>query len=183
MVGLARRVDRVEELSKKLEDKQGKLHALKCDVTEEEQVVNAFKWIKDNLGPIHVLINNAGTVVPSSLHNGKTEDWKLVLDTNVLGLSVATREAIRNMRESKIDGHIVHINSICGHAIFDMPNHMYYASKYAVTALTEVLRRELIKLDNKIKITVRFYFVVIAGCVSRLIFAEYFTRGYRHFNF
>lgn len=142
------------ELAENLENGRGKLYALKCDITKEQDILNAFKWTIENLGPIHVLVNNAGTTCPSSVHAGKTEEWKLILDTNILGLSIATREAIKNMRENGVDGHIIHINSICGHYINEMPNHMYYASKYGVTALTEVLRRELVKLESKIRVTV-----------------------------
>lgn len=60
VVGLARRVEKVEELSKILEGKSGKLHAVKCDVSNKDDVIKAFKWIKDNLGPVSILINNAG---------------------------------------------------------------------------------------------------------------------------
>lgn len=151
---MARREDKVKELAKKLQDKPGKLYAVQCDMTKEDDILRAFSWAKENLGPIYVLVNNAGIGNVSSLHNGKTEDWKKILDTNVLGLSIATREAIKDMRGNGVAGHIIHINSINGHYICDMPNHMYYASKYGVTALTEALRRELVKLGSKIRVTV-----------------------------
>lgn len=157
MAGLARRQNKVEQLANQLQNQSGRLYAVKCDVSKEEDLLAAFKWINNNLGPIYVLVNNAGVGVVSSLHDGRTEDWKKLLDTNVLGLSIATREALRNMKENGIsNGHIIHINSINGHYICDMPNHMYYASKYAVTALTETLRRELVVLNSKIRITVKF---------------------------
>lgn len=160
VAGLARRVGKVEELAQKLKGKPGKLYAVQCDITKEADILKAFKWVKENLGPVYVLVNNAGVGVPSSLSDGKTEEWKTVLDTNVLGLSIATREAIRDMKDKGVAGHIIHINSINGHYICDMPNHMYYGSKYAVTALTEVLRRELVKMGSRIRVTVR-YFVFI----------------------
>lgn len=50
----------MEELSKILEGKTGKLHAVKCDVSNKDDVIKTFKWIKDNLGPVSILINNAG---------------------------------------------------------------------------------------------------------------------------
>lgn len=154
---MARRQNQIETLAEQLKNKPGRLYPIKCDVSKETDILEAFKWIKNNLGGIHVLVNNAGVGVASSLHDGRTEDWKMLLDTNVLGLSIATREAIRGMKESGIaDGHIIHVNSINGHYICDMPNHMYYASKYAVTALTEALRRELVVLGSKIRITVSF---------------------------
>jgi NADP+-dependent farnesol dehydrogenase len=75
-----------------------------------------------------------------------------------MGLVFCTREAVQSMKKRGDTGHIVHINSIAGHNVQIMidissPN-IYPASKYAVTALTESLRQELIAADSKIKVTV-----------------------------
>jgi len=154
VVGLARRSERVEELSKKLAGKKGKLHAIKADLTKEEDILKAFKWVADNLGPVHILVNNAGLSQLNGLIDGETDKWKLVFDTNVLGLCIATREAVKQMRANKIDGHIIHINSYTGHVVVNFPKmNVYPASKYAVTALTETLRQELNQIGTKIKIT------------------------------
>ena len=60
------------------------------------------------------------------------------------------------MKQNKIDGHIIHINSTLAHRISYQPfANVYPASKYAVTALTETLRQELNHFGLKIKITVR----------------------------
>lgn len=155
-MGLARRLDRLEDLAKKLDDKRGKLHPVQTDITNEEEILKAFDWTKTNLGPVGILVNNAGISRFSNLTEGKTEDWKAVLDTNVLALSIATREAIKSMRENKINGHIIHINSIAGHSVPPLPNYnVYPASKHAVTALTETLRQELTKLGSNIRVSVR----------------------------
>ncbi|KAJ3660780.1 hypothetical protein Zmor_005211 [Zophobas morio] len=154
VVGLARRSEKVEEHAKKLTGKKGKLHAFKADVSKEEDILKAFKWVTENLGPVHILINNAGIVQQTNLVEGDTEKWQKIFDTNVIGLSVATREAVKIMKENKIDGHIVHINSIVGHKVaYHAFSNVYPASKYAVTALTETLRQEFNHLGLKIKIT------------------------------
>ncbi|KAJ8954344.1 hypothetical protein NQ318_011015, partial [Aromia moschata] len=154
VVGLARRLDRLEELARKLQGKKGKLHCLKADISKEEDVVNAFKWVRENLGPVHVLVNNAGTARPTTLTDGDTAMWRTVFEVNVIGLCVATREAIRDMKRNNVDGHIVHINSIAGHKVPDIPSfNVYSASKFAVTALAETLRLELNSLKSKIKVT------------------------------
>nr|CAD7410970.1 unnamed protein product [Timema poppensis] len=58
------------------------------------------------------------------------------------------------MRERGVDdGHIIHINSIAGHSILNLPLHFYTASKHAVTVLTEGLRRELVALNSHIRVT------------------------------
>ncbi|XP_966714.4 farnesol dehydrogenase [Tribolium castaneum] len=154
VVGAARRSELVEERAKKLSNKKGKLHAIKADFTKEEDILRVFEWTSKNLGPVHILINNAGTTRNSTLTEGKTDDWKAVLDLNVLGLCTATREAVKFMKTNNINGHIIYLNSILGHTI--CMGHMinvYGAAKFAVTALTETLRQELNSLNLKIKIT------------------------------
>lgn len=154
VVGLARRVERVQELSKSLQSATGKLHAVKCDVSNESDVQTAFKWVKDNLGGVDILINNAAVASDTSLTGGSTEELKKMLDVNVLGLSVCTKLAFQSMKERGVDdGHIIHINSMAGHIPPPEYYAMYFATKHAVTALTEGLRKEILKLKSKIRVT------------------------------
>ncbi|XP_069685859.1 uncharacterized protein [Periplaneta americana] len=156
VVGLARRVERIQELAEGLKSQPGKLYALKCDITKETEVQEAFKWIKSNVGGVDILINNAGVASNGKLISGPVESWKSILDLNVLALSVCTKEALQSMKERGVDdGHIIHINSVVGHTIPNLPLvvHMYCASKHAVTALTEGLRRELVQQKSKIRVT------------------------------
>ncbi|KAF2888351.1 hypothetical protein ILUMI_17822 [Ignelater luminosus] len=94
---ITRRKERVEELAKKLEGKNGKLYAFEADMMKEEDIIKAFEWTKNNVGPVHILINNAGIGRGSSLHEGQTKLWNEVFDTNVLGLCIATKEAVKDM--------------------------------------------------------------------------------------
>jgi len=154
VVGLARRKEKVEELAKKLQGKSGKLYPLYADVSKEEDILAAFKWVKENLGPVHILINNAGFRRNTNLIEGDTKLWKEIFDTNVMGLCIGTREAVKDMRANNVDGHIIHINSVVGHKVIYFPqSSVYPASKHAVTALTETLRQELNSIGSKIKIT------------------------------
>ncbi|KAJ8932619.1 hypothetical protein NQ314_014549 [Rhamnusium bicolor] len=114
VVGLARRKERMEQLAEKLAGKKGKLYPIKTDLSKEEDILNAFKWVKENLGPIHILINNAALNKSTSLTDGDIEIWKNVFAVNVIGLCIATREAVRDMRANNVDGHIIHINSVVG---------------------------------------------------------------------
>ncbi|XP_018319731.1 farnesol dehydrogenase-like [Agrilus planipennis] len=156
VAGFARRKERIEELAKKLQqaNAKGKLHAVKVDMTKENEIIDGFNWVKKNLGPIHVLVNNAGGARSTTLINGDTQRWKEVFDVNVIGLTIATREAVKDMTANKVDGHIIHINSVVGHKVINVPGvNVYPASKYAVTALSETLRHEFIQNKLKIKIT------------------------------
>ncbi|GLV36702.1 prestin [Carabus blaptoides fortunei] len=156
VVGLARRVERIEELSNELLDQPAKLYPLKCDISKEEDIVEAFEWIKSNVGSVSIMINNAGLTRPTTLIDGDVQEWKTIFDVNVIGLCICTREAIKSMQENEIDGQIIHINSIVGHYVTASPEpilNVYPASKFAVTALTETLRQDLRHAGSKIKIT------------------------------
>ena len=56
-----------QELSKSLESATGKLYGVKCDVSKQSDVLAAFKWVKDNLGGVDILINNAAVLFDTSL--------------------------------------------------------------------------------------------------------------------
>nr|CAD7597154.1 unnamed protein product [Timema genevievae] len=154
VVGLARRAEKVEELAAGLKSAPGKLYAVKADISKEEDILAAFDWIKKNLGGVDILINNAGLGTTDTLSNVGDGSWQ-VLDVNLKGLSIFTREALKSMKERGVnDGHIIHINSIAGHYLPSFfPVTMYHASKHAVTVLTEGLRRELVQLGSKTKVT------------------------------
>lgn len=154
---MARRSERVEILSKKPEGRKGKLYALATDVSKEDDILNAFQWTSENVGPVHILVNAAGIHFRDRLVDGPTDHWRKTFEVNVIGLCIATREAIQIMKKFNIDGHIIHINSIGGHKVVNMPNmDVYPATKFGVTALTETLRMELASLNSKIRVTVSF---------------------------
>lgn len=167
VVGLARREQRVEELKEKLpENLRKNLNVIKCDVSKEEEIITTFATIEKQFGGVDILINNAGVAKTTTLiDNNNSIPIREIIDTNVLGLVFCTREAIQLMQKNKVDGHIIHINSICGHKVPVAPSgnsfNVYPASKYAVTALTETLRQDLNKLKSKIKVTVSINFLLI----------------------
>ncbi|XP_046991482.1 farnesol dehydrogenase-like [Schistocerca americana] len=152
VVGMARRAEKVKELA--LKDAPGKLHAIAGDVSDEASILAAFKWVKDNLGGVDILVNNAGVFPNSSLTEAKTETWKRILDVNVLGLSICTREAVQDMLSRGVDdGFIIHINSVAGHTLPTLEGMaMYYASKHAVKILLEGLRKDLVTKGSKIRV-------------------------------
>ncbi|CAH1118692.1 unnamed protein product [Phaedon cochleariae] len=179
IVGLARRKDRLEALAKKCEGKKGSFHPIQADVTKEEDILRSFQWTKDNLGPVSILINNAGTLRSGYLSEAKTEDWNTVLQLNVVGLSMATREALKVMKENDIKGHIIHINSVAGHKVLNLEggSAMYVASKHAITSLTESLRMELSASGHKIKVT-----SISPGLVDTEIFTDEFRTSETYKN-
>nr|XP_012222758.1 PREDICTED: uncharacterized protein LOC105672418 [Linepithema humile] len=152
VAGFARRAEKIKEIADSLEDSPGKLHPVECDVTKEESVLAAFAWVKENLGPISVLVNSAGITKESSLIDGTLEDWQSVFDVNVLGLCLCTREAVRVMRETAEDAVVIHVNSLAAERIPFIPGFSVYpASKRAVTGLAQTLRHEL--AGTRIRVT------------------------------
>ncbi|KAF0733299.1 farnesol dehydrogenase-like isoform X3 [Aphis craccivora] len=110
VVGFARREDKLQVLEKDLKGKLGKFYYLKVDLCSEENILEAFDWVKKTLKSVDVLINNAGVWKYSDLL-GNTNDWKQMFDTNVIGANICSREAIKIMEEIQIkEGHIININ-------------------------------------------------------------------------
>ncbi|KAF2894676.1 hypothetical protein ILUMI_11498 [Ignelater luminosus] len=153
VVGLARRKEKVNELAKKLEGKSGKLYSIETDISKEEDILSAFQWVKDNLGSIHILINNAGIGKNLKFTDTDAETCRKILDTNLWGLSNATREALKNMQENNIDGHIINISSTLGYKVSAPNLNMYPATKFALRGLQETLKVELASMGSKVKIT------------------------------
>nr|CAD7265592.1 unnamed protein product [Timema shepardi] len=112
VVGLARSLDRMKNYEKELEGEPGKFYPIKADMTKEEDLLAAFKWVDENLDGVDVLVNNAGVAFEARLLDGKTDQWRQILETNILGLNICTREAYQSMKSRGVDdGHIIHINS------------------------------------------------------------------------
>ncbi|EDV94583.1 farnesol dehydrogenase [Drosophila grimshawi] len=159
VVGLARRQHRLEELKASLpSDQAQRFHWRQCYVGNEQQVMDSFAWIDENLGGADVLVNNAGITRSICITDeGNGADLRNILNTNVLGVSWCTREAFCSMQRRRVnDGHVIIINSIAGHRVPVVPDlslNMYAPSKHAVTALTEVLRQEFHNKGTMTKIT------------------------------
>ncbi|CAB3365602.1 Hypothetical predicted protein [Cloeon dipterum] len=157
VVGVARRVEIVQNLSEQLkrENCKGELFAIQGDVKEEEEVKKVIAWTREKLGGVDILINNAGLAPMVSLLEFDLVAAKKIFDTNVHGLCLFTREAVKDMRSRGVDdGHIVHISSIAGHYLAEFKGTgPYSGSKHSVRVLTEALRRELRDAKTKIRVS------------------------------
>ncbi|KAK6643399.1 hypothetical protein RUM43_004904 [Polyplax serrata] len=180
VIGLARRIEKLEEMKEKLGRIKGELVPWKGDISKQEEISRTFQWIKHKFGTIHVLVNNAGIARHEMLIDGKIEHFREVLDVNVLGLTLCTQFAYKLMKETGVyNGQIININSTAGSQI-PQPNvpkfNIYGASKYAaINALGETLRQELRHLKSKIRVTKLSILQAEHKYPSDLILVEDFT--------
>jgi len=138
----ARRGDRLQELARAIESRGGTCLPLACDVTERDSIVAAISALEDRLGPLSILVNNAGVVVSKPLFEHTEEDWDYVVDTNLKGAWLAAREFAHHLVEKKRPGRIINISSIlASRTIGQVPS--YCAAKAGLTHLTHVLAMEL----------------------------------------
>ena len=72
-------------------------HCIDCDITDWDSTRQAFEMVRENVGPIDVLVNNAGITRDGTLRKMPPENWKAVIDTNLTGLFNTTRQVIESM--------------------------------------------------------------------------------------
>ncbi|XP_024215429.1 farnesol dehydrogenase [Halyomorpha halys] len=154
VVALDRKEGMLKEIEKELTEKKFYARFRICNITDDDQVQTAFKWIEDNVGPVSVLVNNAAVVNRQPLTEMESSSIRAVIDTNLTGLLVTTIHAIRSMKDSGIDdGHIINFNSIHGHRVRSQAISVYTATKHGVTVLSETLKKELGEKKSKIRVT------------------------------
>lgn len=156
VVGAARRVELVEALAKQVRSGSGRIYARKCDVASEEDLLEMFDWIRNELGGVDVLICNAGVFRCNFVTQSDTADFRDTFNVNVVGTCICIREAVKHMEERGSPGHIFIVNSILGKKIPDVSVPMYGtypASKYALTGLAEVVRKELMYFKLPVRLT------------------------------
>lgn len=117
----------------------------KADVTNLDYLNAAAREVTHALGPVHVLSNNAGVVIPQGpITAGQPADWRYVFEVNLFGIVNAVQTFLPAMRAHGHDGHIVNTSSAAGLvAIHELEVGIYTASKYACNGYTEILRGEL----------------------------------------
>jgi len=146
----ARRVDRLEALASEL---GGRVAVQPTDMRREDDILALFAVARARFGGVDILVNNAGLGRSAPLSSAPTEPWREMLEVNVLGLCIATREAIRDMERRGSGGHVVHVASMASHRVPSPDSGVYSATKFAVRALTEALRQELRARESPIRVT------------------------------
>ena len=151
-VGIAaRRADRLETLAARIRDGgSGRAYPIVADVADEDQARRMVIDANEQMGGIDILVNNAGVMLLGMVGGADTEDWRRMINTNVLGLMYATH-AVLPIMKARGSGHIVNVSSVAGRTA-RAGSGVYNASKWGVGAFSEALRQEVSK--DKIRVTI-----------------------------
>ena len=130
----------MEASAARIEQAGGHATVVTLDVRDPKQVQKLVDDAVGVTGRLDIMVNNAGLSYPTPIVDADPEEWRAMLETNVLGLLAGCQAAIRAMRQGRTEGHIVNISSIAAQR---SDSGVYGATKHAVTCISHTLRREL----------------------------------------
>ncbi|MEA2444246.1 MAG: hypothetical protein QOJ12_1538 [Thermoleophilales bacterium] len=150
-VGLgARRVERLEELKQQIEADGGRALAMGVDITDEDQARAFVERGRDELGSVDILVNNAGVMLLGPVMGTSTDEWRTMVNVNLLGLLYCTHAALPIMAEQQ-SGHIVNLSSVAGR-VASAGSAVYNLTKWGVGAFSEALRQEVLHIGVRVTI-------------------------------
>jgi 3-oxoacyl-[acyl-carrier protein] reductase len=136
--------DRAEEVAVSIQEAGGKAVAVSCDVSSSSAVKAAFARTREELGPVGVLVNNAGVLRDNYLFKMSDEDWDTVINVHLRGTFNCTREAQVDMVQQRW-GKVVNVSSVA--ALGNTAQSNYSAAKAGIQGLTKTHALELGKFN------------------------------------
>jgi len=130
----------MEETARAIEKSGGTARVVVQDVRQVAAVRELVDGAVAETGRLDIMVNNAGVSHPGKIADADPEEWRTMLETNVLALLVGSQAAIRAMRACKAHGRIVNISSIAAQR---RDSGVYGATKHAVNCISATLRAEL----------------------------------------
>lgn len=146
----ARRTDRIEALTERIRAEGGTAEAVAVDVADEAQAGAFIAQARERLGHLDTLVNNAGVMLLGPVDGANTDDWRRMVDVNVLGLLYCTHAALPVLREHG-SGHIVNVSSIAGRRA-SLGAGVYNLTKFGVVGFSEALRQEALHANIRVTI-------------------------------
>ncbi|MBK8300528.1 MAG: SDR family NAD(P)-dependent oxidoreductase [Chitinophagaceae bacterium] len=145
-----RRADRLQVLADELEKKYNvAVLQLPFDVQDEKAVFESIQHISADWKAIDVLVNNAGLALGRDyFEEGDLSDWNTMIDTNVKGFLYVAK-AVSQLMVPRKQGHIINMGSVAGKQVYEKGN-VYCASKYAVDAISQGMRIDLLRHNIKV---------------------------------
>lgn len=146
----ARRFERLDAIAEDLKSRFGvEVVSLAFDISKREDVENVVKRNSKVLEKVSILINNAGLAVGvEAVQEGKLDDWDVMIDTNVKGLLYVTRLLMPSLLKNT-PSHVINIGSVAGRWTYP-GGAVYSATKFAVRALSDSMRMDLIGKDIRV---------------------------------
>jgi len=138
----ARRVDKLEEVRRKIEEKGGTALAIPCDVTDAASIGRAVGLAVETFGGIDIAVANAGIVITEDFENLNTGDFRRIFDTNFFGVVDTVYAILPHLKASK--GRLGIVSSIMGQIAAPMDT-AYCATKFALAGFAGSLYYELPK--------------------------------------
>ncbi|PHB05058.1 3-ketoacyl-ACP reductase [Bacillus wiedmannii] len=145
---LARSEENLKAVAKEVEAEGVKAVITTADVSSYEEVTTAIETLKNGLGSIDILINNAGISKFGKFLELDVADWEKIIQVNLMGVYYATRAALPSMIEQQ-SGDIINISSTAGQKGAPVTS-AYSASKFGVLGLTESLAMEVRKHNIRV---------------------------------
>ena len=132
---------KAEKVVAQIETAGGRAVALQADVRDPDAVVSLFSTVTDELGPVHVLVNNAGITDDGLVLRMSADQWDSVLNTNLRSVFLCTKAALRSMVRAR-SGRIINISSVSG--ISGNPGQgNYSAAKAGIIGFTKSVAKEV----------------------------------------
>lgn len=156
VVVASRRLDRLETIAAGIRAAGGEAMAVALDVTDAGSISAAFAAAEASLGPVTVVVNNAGLTVSKPLLEHDEADWDKVMDTNLKGAWLVAQEAARRMTASG-GGNIINIASILGLRVAGAVP-VYSASKAGLIHLTRAMALDLARYEIRVNALAPGYF-------------------------
>jgi NADP-dependent 3-hydroxy acid dehydrogenase YdfG len=143
----ARRRDRLEQLADRIGGGSEKVLVLEVDVTEEAQVNQMVADAVSRFGRLDTLVNNAGVMLLGPINGAPTEEWRRMVNLNLLGLLYCTHAALPHLleaaeQEPRRVADVVNVSSVAGR-VARFNSGVYNATKFGVGAFSESLRQEV----------------------------------------
>lgn len=132
----------IQETVRAIEKAGGRSLPVRCDVTNEEDVIEMVRLVTEKFGRVDILINNAGITTPEPFLKLSSKKWDLVMGVNLRGTFLCTRAVLPQMVERR-SGHIVNLSSVLAKTV--KYSVVYGASKAAIERFTLGLAREMRK--------------------------------------
>ncbi len=158
LVLIARRIERLEELKKELEEKNIKVLPIKCDVTNTDEINSAAELAEKEFGKVDILVNCAGSSKDKGVLEMNDEEWDFTIATDETSVFKMTR-AFGNIMKKNNYGRIINIASMYGLVGNDeIPTIAYHTSKGGVVNFTRAAAAELAKYNITVNCICPGYF-------------------------